>query len=396
MKFRSQIAAPCKKKADSKKKNSFTCECLSSCKKLQGFLNQTSKGTIKHQKEHNTKFSGCLSLEQYLIDNVLLRYESKEMTGLEVLFEGIEAAQNINAELLQDDDALLSTLKNFLTDSYDESILDQKRIEQKGNVLDFMPSDLGFVHNRSNDFMAFAPVDLEESFFRTSYLSGAFDSDELTKVVATFLYSGIDDLYNIQKINPQITEKILKEALTKIWTIVYKKMPPWAKKFNWIWDRLTPAQAEALKLEWFYDGEKLTQEENAAKLGISIAAYQERLEWAYKKLEKLYPEFMKVKRKNKISKKDKKIYPLFEILPNGEKIILSHPKKRNKNLSQTELFAIKKWAYEQTTRYLYTDDYYLEIDEISEEKEKIKRELEDEDRMFEGKSFLFDEGLEIY
>lgn len=55
-------------------------------------------------------------------------------------------------------------------------------------------------------------------------------------------------------------------------------MPLWAKNFHLIWDKLSEAQADALKLEWIYeDAEKPTQEENAKKLGISIASYQERL-----------------------------------------------------------------------------------------------------------------------
>jgi hypothetical protein len=72
--------------------------------------------------------------------------------------------------------------------------------------------------------------------------------------------------------------RIHQAVKNSIWAKVQKKMPLWAKNFHLIWDKLSEAQADALKLEWIYeDAEKPTQEENAKKLGISIASYQERL-----------------------------------------------------------------------------------------------------------------------
>jgi hypothetical protein len=80
--------------------------------------------------------------------------------------------------------------------------------------------------------------------------------------------------------------------------MINEKAPRWARKFHHIWKKLTPAQAEALECEYFHGfDEKPSQQESAKKLGISIGSYQERLEWAYRKLEKVYPEFERIKRR---------------------------------------------------------------------------------------------------
>ena len=86
-------------------------------------------------------------------------------------------------------------------------------------------------------------------------------------------------------------------------------------QFNKFWNLLTDAQIEATNLEWFHNElEKPTQADNAKKLGISIASYQERLELAYRKLEKLYPELERISRrapknKSKIVKPKRKLTP---------------------------------------------------------------------------------------
>ncbi len=131
--------------------------------------------------------------------------------------------------------------------------------------------------------MACAPPNLEESFFETMYARGDFDQEhEDIQNLAACFYHRIDLPSEMKKIWPRYTEKRYQAAKNSIWAKVQKKMPPWAKKFFRIWDKLSESQSEASKLEWFYEEvEKPTQEENAKKVGISIASYQERLGWAY-------------------------------------------------------------------------------------------------------------------
>ncbi|MFP5492443.1 MAG: hypothetical protein ACLGG0_13145 [Bacteriovoracia bacterium] len=148
-------------------------------------------------------------------------------------------------------------------------------------------------------------------------------------------------------------------------------MPQWAKKFYRIWDNLSDSQAEALKLEWFYeDDEKPTQEESAKRLGISIASYQERLEWAYKKLEILYPEFTTRKRKNPtVTKMAQPPEPLYEILTCGDKVQIQHPVRQNKILTTRQRQKIMKWVHESTANYLFRYDHYTDFNDLEDENE---------------------------
>jgi hypothetical protein len=155
-------------------------------------------------------------------------------------------------------------------------------------------------------------------------------------------------------------------------------MPPWAKKFNRIWDRLTKAQADALKLEFFFDDdEKATQSDNAKTLGISIASYQERLEWAYKKLEALYPEFERIARKQKGGDQQERLkpYPLYAVQPDGNRTEIPTPKPRDKELSAVELRRIRRWADLSSTQYFVGYGTYSDVEDIEDEADQ--QEIED-------------------
>lgn len=148
-------------------------------------------------------------------------------------------------------------------------------------------------------------------------------------------------------------------------------MPLWARKFNGIWDKLTKEQAEAFKLEWFYEAEeKPTQAQNAKALGISVDSYQERLEWAIKKIIKHYPEFTPLKRRSK-AKEEEVIppAPLYNVLPSGEKIQIELPVKQEKSLTNQERYYLKKWSWESTKNYFFHYEAYTDIDDYEDEEE---------------------------
>ncbi|HXH75187.1 MAG TPA: hypothetical protein VNJ08_09500 [Bacteriovoracaceae bacterium] len=229
------------------------------------------------------------------------------------------------------------------------------------------------------------------------YARGDFDfkNDDIQNV-ATCLYHRIDVPQEIKKIWPRYTEKRHQETIAKIWVIVRKKMPFWAKRFGRIWDKLTTAQADALRLEWFYTTlEKPTQEENANKLGISVASYQERLEWAYKKLQELYPEFPRRRRKGSIP--DKEVIdpaPLYKVLPSGEKVQIEFPVIQVKNLTIQQKHEIKKWVYESSINYMFRYQSYTDVKDLEDEEEQeaveeyIEKEHEDYLRLKTEKSDL--------
>lgn len=358
MKIRQQVARPCEKKGMDNYRLAYTCECLATCDKLKGFLKPDSAGTINHKNNSDTIFNGCLDLEDFLIKESLIRYESREYGGLEVLFEGIESIQNLNAELFNDDyldgeDRLSPIgLASFCLDSIGNKVMDvvdnDERLSKgrftNESSISYFPETLGYTQAISNTLAIAAPKNLQESFFLSLYTLGEFDkdSDDLQNLATCFIH-GIDTEDEMRKIWPRYTEDRLKKLEKAIWTSVFKKMPWWAKRFNKIWTKLSEPQIEALTLEWFYEGdEKPSQLDNAKKLGISVDSYQERLHWAYRKIEELYPEFKRIKRRKPIILPPETPAPLYLVLPNGDKIEIPHPVKKDKIISSRQRIQIRQ------------------------------------------------------
>lgn len=406
MKVRQQIARPCEKKGDAIIGLS-RCECLASCKNQRGYLHSESKGTLLYLSKTSSSFSGCLPLEQSLIAEKLIRYETREDSGFEVLFEGIESVQNLNSEIFEDDgtptnlESFFDFIPDLLTDKRDNDRKLKKASYTDKDLRDLFPEALGIAHSSMAALWSLPPQSLEESFFQTMYARGDFDreSDDI-QVVATCLYHGVDIPDAIKKIWPRYTEKRFKDSTAKVWGLVHKRMPSWARRFHGIWEKLTKGQAEALKLEWFYDSdEKPTQEENAKALGISIDSYQERLEWAIKKIIRHYPELRPQKRRTRLQEEEFiPPAPLYEVLPSGEKIQIELPVKREKLLPIQEKYELKKWSWESTKNYVFRYDAYTDIDdyededELEREEEAIEKEHEDHLLLKSEESELAHEG----
>jgi hypothetical protein len=391
LKVRVQVPKPCEKKGDSIQGLS-RCECLASCKKQNGYLRPTSTGTLQFLCSQTSAFQGCLPLEESLIKENLIRYESREDTGLEVLFEGVEAVENLNGEIFEDDEtptsieSFLDTTPDLLTDKRDNDRNLKKASSTDQGLRDSLPDALGFASSSVSAFFSCPPENLQDSFFQTMYARGDFEreSDDIQNL-ATCFYHRIDLPNEIQKLWPRYTEKRYQLTKNAIWAKVHKKMPPWAKKFHRIWDDLTQAQTDAMMLEWFYDDfEKPTQEENAKKLGISIPSYQERLNWAYKKLQELYPEFPRLRRKGRpVSQYTVNPAPLYQVLPSGEKIQIEFPTLQEKVLTIQQKHEIKKWVYESRMNYMFRYQSYTDVEDMEDEEEQeaaeeyIEREHDD-------------------
>jgi hypothetical protein len=78
---RAQVAKPCEKKGDSLLGLS-RCECLASCKKQNGYLRPTSTGTVHFLSSASSTFEGCLPLEEALIQENLIRYETVKLHAI--------------------------------------------------------------------------------------------------------------------------------------------------------------------------------------------------------------------------------------------------------------------------------------------------------------------------
>ena len=386
MKTRKQQAKPCERKGKDNHLFSFSCELRDVCFGL---------------KDDHRDF--CLKLEESLIDDGLVRYETKEITGLHVLFNGIEKTISTNSEDLFHDEFLYEDL-NGTIDSHFNSLNSREYEKEKPiqtSNLDYqtgvsaLNNDLGYNRAKSNEIFGLKPTNLYDSLFTSLYKRGIFnpkyqeianesESDRIKRETRD------DDLYNVATIllfdikNPKILKKIwsrytphrFEKNKQKVLGIFNKNLPEWAKRLNRYWNNITDAQREAIDCEYFFEGfEKPTQKESAQKLGISKGSYEDRLEGAYKKLLKLYPEYERVKRrKKKPETKDELLpMPLYELI-SGFAVEVPHPEKKNKKVSRQLKSKIFKEAENTASDFMESVsnkslfiDKELELEEIEEE-----------------------------
>tara|TARA_Y100000768_G_scaffold98349_1_gene71750 strand:+ start:3494 stop:4711 length:1218 start_codon:yes stop_codon:yes gene_type:complete len=372
LKVRKQNASPCFKKGIDNYKVDNLCEFSKTCKLKGDFNNPDSK---LHQV--------CIETESYLTENNLIRYELREMSGLEILFQGIEKIYNLNSEIYNDD-RFEGIGPNDLTqmsmaiDQQNSSALKKDKLIQKEDylnenqkiimvqtvvsleedetsILNHLPENLGLAQTFSHDLLSTPPRNLFDSIFQSLFLQGVFEPqfieiknetkedrrkreliDDDFNTVATIMFHGLEDKQLIKQFWPRFTEKRYEKNRAKVYETINLKTLTIFKRFNKIWDKLTKAQAQALKLEYFYEElEKTSQKQNAKSLGISIASYQDRLELAYKKLEKLYPELVREPRRK----------PRRKSPPTGQNLT-------EKNLSPSEKVKLMKWARQKSDAYL--------------------------------------------
>ncbi len=392
MKVKKQKATPCLKKGIDNELSSSRCELESICKARGDYLNSDSE-----------LYTLCLKAEEHLTENNLIRYELREMSGLEVLFEGIERIYNLNAEvfnydhfegigpndfaqmtlslesngdlkqdlLLKSEDVLARNEKVILVESF-------KGSDSEPNILNHLPESLGFTQSFAHDLLASSPENLFDSHLQKLYQEGQFEplfieikgetkSDRIKRelkdddfhCVATLLLKGIEDIKDIKRFWPRYTKSRYDKNKNKVYALVNREMPVSFKKFNKIWNLLTNAQSDALVLEHFHgELEKPTQEQNALKLGISIASYQDRLELAFNKLSKLYPEYKRKRRRKPRTPKPK-------------------VDKENRRVSPTQMAEIRQWARKNMDDY-FNSHKNLVQDWVIVETEEDKK-IEDKD-----------------
>ena len=347
MKVRKAKAQPCKRKGVDNSDFSDFCECFEKCQNLGGFLTSHARGTNHFKKDTESKFEGCLTLEKSLIDHQQLRYDGRETTGLDVLFNGVKDSQDFEPLLDGDSDEYKSL---------DFSDLDKKlnraAIKRLTKDLDQTPKTLQMSGTSTNEILRLRPHDLRDAMLRYCWERGVFDSADRDTITTAYLMIKYKETLNfkvIQEIWPAYTDKAFQRHEKIVNKLIDQNFPDWAAKFESFMDSLTDDQREAISLEYFYNScEKPSQEDLAAEIGIGVDAFKARLKLAYKKLESIYPEFERVSRRKKniaSTKTKKSVAPLYRII-NGERIEIPKPKKRIKKLSPTEVIQIRKWAEE--------------------------------------------------
>jgi len=353
VKVRKADASPCSRKGKDNHKTSSRCECEKLCKALSWFKSQNCTGTIEYiRNESKSQFKGCFGIEEYLINNQLLRYDSKEKSGLDVLFNGIEKLHSLSADYLDIDNlGDLNSSNDDLTvgeaiSSYSYEIDNQQFFDEEEeneeldsnlyieeSTLNYIPASLGYGYSMAHDIFVSAPDNLEEVVFNYLYKRGEFNigHDDLF-AVARCMKQRRDLVKDIKEIWPRYTEKRYLKNLDLINKIIEKKIPFWASRFDLLWKKLTPEQTEAIKSEYFYtENEKPTQKELAARVGIKLSSYKDRLKWANKKIIKCFPEYDPEPRRNKKVKIDREPEPLYQILENGDRVQIPFPVPKEKD-----------------------------------------------------------------
>lgn len=355
MRVRKADASPCARKGNDNHKSSNRCECEKLCKALSTFKQQTCIGTVDYNESgHNSSFKGCFDVEEYLIKNQLLRYDSKEKSGLDVLFNGIEKLHSLSADHLNIDnlgevdypDEELTVGEAIASYSYEidnqQNFDEEEEAEEldpglyvEESTLDYIPASLGYGHSMAHDIFASAPDNLDEVVFNYLFKRGEFskDHDDLF-AVARCIKQRRDLIKDIKEVWPRYTERRYLKCLELIDSIIKDKTPFWASRFELLWKELTAEQAEAIKAEYFYiEDEKPTQNELATRIGIKLSSYKDRLKWANKKIIKLFPEYEPEARRNKRMEKERKLEPLYQILENGDRVQIPFPVPKEKDAS---------------------------------------------------------------
>jgi hypothetical protein len=320
LKVRKQTSKPCEKKGKNNHLPKWSCELRDICK--------------ARDFEHS---SICMKIEQELIDEGLLRYEIKEVTGLHVLFNGLSSIHNLNCESLSDEeniyydneyieiplDSYYDSLDSDMVESEEESStggsIRDTLVGIRASLSDQIGPKLGHSRNKSSEIFASAPKDLKESMLLKVIREGHFNPDyreisHETKSERIKRELKEDDIYNVailllheiqdpvimKRLWSRYTPKRFERHKAYVLEVVHKNTPKWARKFDKSIKKLTIAQKEAIDLKHFYEGiEKTTDQESAQSLGIALSSYKDRLKGAYKKLSKLYPEFERARRRKK-------------------------------------------------------------------------------------------------
>tara|TARA_Y100000590_G_scaffold209085_1_gene236893 strand:- start:214 stop:1494 length:1281 start_codon:yes stop_codon:yes gene_type:complete len=398
MKTKSHVSKPCYKKGVDNARFSKSCEIKRECFSNKGF---------KYLRPCDG-FKGCLEVETELIEENLLRYETREDLTLEFFSDSlIRNDSSHNYEILDGDDDLdfeydplsyqsyldaeSSSVKYEVKELDDKSLKKgkkKKRAPKKSfldNFNNHLPSCLWYARPAISSFFESPPEDLLESYFLKAFgnklfdlpleqgddigakrLKMALEKDDLLSA-ANCRLKRIDKPKDLRRFWPRYTPKRFDKYKELIDEMVKKTMPYKMLNFDLYWKSLTGAQTEAMRLEHFYkEDEKPTQEENASRLGIKVSSYKDRLEGATKKLEK----FFGMKRASRRSKKEKKDenppLPLYEII-DGKRVQIEFPTIKDRPLSGRQLQVIRDKIYKGS----YIRNMDTSIDEIDGQEEQI-------------------------
>jgi hypothetical protein len=286
-------AAPCKKKGIDNRLSSSGCECSAVCSAADSYEYLESKGTRDYlQNFPQTEFTSCTDVERYLIENQYIRYDSREISGLDVIFNGIDKLRNLSADHLDLDDlgeedivnqelsiadTIIQTRPYFEgNDLFDDRrtadyeidvveehdhrheyspILEQEKATRatikpvfSASIIAGIAPLLGYGRSMAHDVFASAPKDLSEMVFDRLYSQGAFDKCNDLKIAATIRKQGFNNPKVLKSIwnrytpkrkrpnNLSITHKFYAQTNSKVNIIQLGKSFP----YNFIsWGRIT-------------------------------------------------------------------------------------------------------------------------------------------------------------
>ena len=324
----------------------------------------------------DSQFLGCQFVEEKLIDERLVRYDSREVTGLAVLFNGIEKIHDLNSsifnqsnfevnqhdhETMQADETnqtFLRQTRNFRStaESYPPVLKDLKpKAEKEYDSRSLAPRFMEINPGIMADLWSSEPSDLKHATLTKCWREGAFEAEDFeVEITAYALMKKYAPDKIIDEIWGGVDSEKFKELKRRVMAITRKRAPDWAKRFDKFMKELKPNQKKVIKAEYFYtEEEKPSQKVLSARISMSEDNYKYHLKQATRVLERIYPEYQKrVRRRKKSSQKEERKannpLPLYRVSADGEKTLIPPPEKRDKLLSTTKISKIKKWAREST------------------------------------------------
>ncbi|MCO5143649.1 MAG: hypothetical protein M9962_11215 [Oligoflexia bacterium] len=274
--------------SDPKKKPLRGTQMAVPCEEI--FQNRDSIGSKRFIRAmgKNTKFRGCTSLEQELIDSGSVVHRMAEENIPKGMLLGKRIKEGRVPDAVDFNDSSLNAHYQFLDGFYEDA--NSLFVEEK-TFRDGPTTSLSI-------YFGLNPENILESTLEYLYQGGAFAHDlELEVTAQILLFIGFDTVV-IKKYFPWYPLEKYPILTAEVFKIVNFKMHPALRKFTSFWKSLTKAQQQAMKLVYM---DSLSVQKAAAIAKIKRYSMLDRLEGAKKKLFAHYPEHQNLLRKNKRS-----------------------------------------------------------------------------------------------
>lgn len=249
------------------------------------FRNVNSQGTRLYRKLTGSKFPGCKLLEERLLSTMRIRVEPIAhflgLTGF--LVDALYRSQAFRG-------AQAGRILNYYGDKLcfllDVILVEERRQAYSESLNRSISSPLA-------EFMAASPLDAKKAQMRRLIDTGNFNHDPKLKSTAWLISRGYTGAEEILDVMPAFPVSEFASLQSRVYVEVQKTLPKRLKKFPSVWASLSKKQRHTIKY-LFMKGIGLTHQRYAKLIKISRDSVKDRIDGAFKKFEKGYPELKSI------------------------------------------------------------------------------------------------------